>query len=141
MIKSILAVDIIEEPETFVRHMCSVVTHLLLESTNLKNQSFLAPFSASTQQNDILLREVVYIMLTVREILSRVNPERLNVTQLAEFMISKMSSDLYHENPLRKNLQKLAVEFLFVAAVLLPASHLAQTKKALIHSLHSTLKA
>ena len=41
---SILAVDIKADPQTFVVKMCAVVTHMVLESTCLNNQSFLAPF-------------------------------------------------------------------------------------------------
>ena len=90
-----------------------------------------------------MLREVVYIMLTVREILYRVFEEgqaEAKLKELAEFMISKLSSDLYEENALKKNLQKLAVKFLFVFAVLLPTAELSKAKTALVQSLYSTLQ-
>ena len=41
---SILAVDIKRDPKTFILNMCSVVTHMVIESTCLKNNKFLAPF-------------------------------------------------------------------------------------------------
>lgn len=54
-------------------------------------------------------------------------------------MISKLSSDLYEENALKKNLQKLVVKFLFVFAVLLPTQQLDNAKTTLVQSLYSTL--
>ena len=44
---SILSVDIKQDPEGFIKKMCAVVTHLVLESTSMKNQSFLATFNPS----------------------------------------------------------------------------------------------
>ena len=41
----ILAVDIKNDPEKFVMQMCSVVTHMVMESTCMNNQKFLAPFN------------------------------------------------------------------------------------------------
>ena len=80
--------------------MCSVVTHLVLESICMTNQTFLTPFNANTQQNGVLLREIVYILLTVRELLSRLMDEG-KAQELAEFMLSKLSSDVYEHNALK----------------------------------------
>ena len=103
----------------------------------------MAPFDVNSQQNGIVLREIVYVMITVREILRRVfekDQAEAKLKELAEFMISKLSSDLYEENALKKNLQKLVVKFLFVFAVLLPTEQLEKAKTALVQSLYSTLQ-
>ena len=39
--RSIMAVDIKKDPESFVKRISSVVTHLVLESTFMKNQKFI----------------------------------------------------------------------------------------------------
>ena len=103
----------------------------------------MAPFDVNSQQNGIVLREIVYVMITVREILRRVfekDQAEAKLKELAEFMVSKLSSDLYEENALKKNLQKLVVKFLFVFAVLLPTEQLEKAKTALVQSLYSTLQ-
>ena len=92
--------DISRDYESFVLRMCSVVTHLVLESICMTNQTFLTPFNANTQQNGVLLREIVYILLTVRELLSRLMDEG-KAQELAEFMLSKLSSDVYEHNALK----------------------------------------
>ena len=67
----------------------------------------MAPFDPKSQQNGIVLREIVYLILTVKEILNRVFEQgqaEAKLKELSEFMISKLSSDLYEENALKKNL-------------------------------------
>ena len=79
-------------------------------------------------------------MLTVRELLQRLlKPGKTE--ELAEAMLSQLSSDLFEKNSLRFNLPMLVVRFLFMSAILLPHSHISRVKEATIHSLHSTLKA
>ena len=46
--RDVLAVDVKNDPQAFIIGMCSTVTHMILESTALRNQKFLEPFSAST---------------------------------------------------------------------------------------------
>lgn len=91
----------------------------------------------------MLLREVVYIILTVRELLIRLpcaeNPKSL--PELAELILTKLSSDLYEEGGLQKNLQKLLVRFLFISAVTMDIDVLNKVKTAVIQALYSTLKA
>ena len=58
-------------------------------------------------------------MLTVRELLQRLlKPGKTE--ELAEAMLSQLSSDLFEKNSLRFNLPMLVVRFLFMSAILLP---------------------
>ena len=70
-----------------------------------------------------MLREIVYIMLTVRELLVRLL-EPGKAQELGEFMLSKLASDVYEQNSIKYNLPKLVVRFLFISAVLLPLTKL-----------------
>ena len=69
--REILAVDIKNSPATFVKHMSKVVSHMVIESACMDFQKFLVSFNPSTQQNNVLLREVCYAVVTAREILTR----------------------------------------------------------------------
>ena len=53
---------------------------MVLEYTSLKNQKFLAAFNPQTQQSDVILREIVYLLLTTKEIV-RVIRETVGVEQ------------------------------------------------------------
>mmetsp|Transcript_3375 Transcript_3375/g.4482 ORF Transcript_3375/g.4482 Transcript_3375/m.4482 type:complete len:86 (-) Transcript_3375:1191-1448(-) len=56
-------------------------------------------------------------------------------------MLTKLSSDVYVENALKKNLQVLVIRFLFISAVLMPIEYLKNAKTAIVHSLFATMKA
>ena len=52
--------------------MMQVVTNLVLEAVSLKHDKLLAKFDASAQQDDTSLRDVVFIILTTRELVKRI---------------------------------------------------------------------
>ena len=72
LMKSILAVDIEKSPEDFMSHIMSVVTHLVMASVTLNNNSLLTAFDPAVQQNSVVLRDIVFVLLTVRELVSRI---------------------------------------------------------------------
>ena len=65
---------------------------MVLESTCLRNQKFLAPFNPQTQQDDVLLREIVYILMTTREIVKRLFSGKANdkLKELAASIFDKI---------------------------------------------------
>lgn len=146
--KSILSVDIKQDPEGFIKKMCAVVTHLVLESTSMKNQRFLATFNPSAQQNDIVLRDIVYATMTTREVVKRIlcaeNLEQGGTVlkELGKSLMSNLSQELFNENVFRKNYQKLVVRVLFICAVCTDNPEaLQQLKQAVIAGMYSTFKA
>ena len=56
--------------------MCSIVAHMVIENVCLRNTQFLAKYDPLTQQNTIVLREIVYILLTTREIIKGLFQEK-----------------------------------------------------------------
>ena len=72
LMKQILAVDIKNDPQDFLKHIMSVVTHLVMSSVTLNNNSLLTAFDPSVQQNSVILRDIVFLLLTVRELVSRI---------------------------------------------------------------------
>ena len=146
--KSILSVDIKQDPEGFIKKMCAVVTHLVLESTSMKNQRFLAAFNPSAQQNDIVLRDIVYTTMTTREVVKRIlcaeNLEQGGTVlkELGKSLMSNLSQELFNENVFRKNYPKLVVRVLFICAVCTDNPEvLQQLKQAVIAGMYSTFKA
>ena len=128
--------------------MCAVVTHLVLESTSMKNQRFLATFNPSAQQNDIVLRDIVYATMTTREVVKRIlcaeNLEQGGTVlkELGKSLMSNLSQELFNENVFRKNYQKLVVRVLFICAVCTDNPEaLQQLKQAVIAGMYSTFKA
>ena len=77
---NILPVDIMADKGAFILQMASVVTHLIIESTCLKHQQFLAPTDPEAQQDGINLREIVYLTMTTKEIVRRLVEEDTDPT-------------------------------------------------------------
>ena len=96
--------DIKKDPDTFILRMTSVVTHMVIESTLIRNQSFLAPFDPYAQQNDVILREVVYTLLVTREILTRLfTDEPARLREVAWTLLCEESTQHDGQNILQKN--------------------------------------
>ena len=49
LMKSLLAVDIKNDPKNFMKNMMNVVTHMILSSVCLNNNKLLAPFDPLVQ--------------------------------------------------------------------------------------------
>ena len=92
--KSILAVDIKRDPKDFVKQMMSVVTHMVLSSVCLNNNKLLIPFDPAVQQNNIILRDIVFVLLTIKELVKRIcdgNEDTLK--EVADILLVEMSKN------------------------------------------------
>lgn len=145
--KSILAVDVKSEPEKFVLSMCSVVTYFVLESTCMNNQRLLTAFNPSAQQHDILLRDVVYLTMTTKEILRRLlcsDPSKHSevLSNIGNQIMTKLADEVKDENVFKKNFQKLVVQLLFISAVCTDSHELlTKVKPAIVGCIYSSFKA
>ena len=57
----------------------SVVTHMILSSVCQNNNKLLAPFDPTVQQNNIILRDIVFVMLTTKELVKRICDDNKNI--------------------------------------------------------------
>lgn len=82
--------------------MTQVITYMVIEGTCLNNQKFLTPFNPQTQQSDVLLREVVYLLLTTREIVKRVCGSD-SLKNIGESLLAKMANETVDGSILKAN--------------------------------------
>ena len=118
LMKSVLAVDIKNDPKDFLKQIMSACTHLVLSSVCLNNNKLLQPFDPSVQQNTIILRDVVFILLTVKELVKRIcgdNDDKLK--EIVDEVLVEISTSEFTANVFRKNYPKIIIQLLFITTV------------------------
>ena len=87
-----LSVDIKDDPRSFMKQMMSVVTHMVLASVSLNNNKLLEAFDPAVQQNNIILRDIVFALLTVKELVKRIDNNNEEVLKtIADEMLVELS--------------------------------------------------
>ena len=90
--QSVLSVDIKDDPRSFMKQMMSVVTHMVLASVSLNNNKLLEAFDPAVQQNNIILRDIVFALLTVKELVKRIDNNNEEVLKtIADEMLVELS--------------------------------------------------
>ena len=101
----ILPVDIKSNASHFIEQIAEIITHMVIEGTCLRNTAFLTPFNPSAQQSDVILREIVYLMLSVREIVKRIWGENEPPFEaVGKALIFKIRVDISKRNIFELNL-------------------------------------
>ena len=118
LMKSLLAVDIKKDPKEFMKQMMSVVTHMILSSVCLNNNKLLTPFDPAVQQNNIILRDIVFVLLTIKELVKRIcdnNEEKLK--EIADLLLVELSTNEFTLNVFLKNYPKIIIQLLFITSI------------------------
>ena len=85
----------------------SVVTHLVMSQVCLNNNALLTAFDPNVQQNSALLRDIVFILLTTRELITRIcGAEKLQ--EISESLLLQMTTKDV-KNVAHKNFSKVIV--------------------------------
>lgn len=71
--KQILLVDIQKDPIDYLQKLESVVLHSMMLLTSIKYGDSLTKFDPSVQQADLKLRDIVFILVSSRDIIRRLN--------------------------------------------------------------------
>ena len=75
-----------------MKQMMSVVTHMVLASVSLNNNKLLEAFDPAVQQNNIILRDIVFALLTVKELVKRIDNNNEEVLKtIADEMLVELS--------------------------------------------------
>lgn len=65
-------VDIEAEPVKFVKKMMEVVIHLLLSLSSIRSHVLWETYNPQVQSDDICLRDIVLIVISIRQLLERI---------------------------------------------------------------------
>ena len=118
LMKSLLAVDIKNHPKDFVKNMMNVVTHMVLSSVCLNNNKLLTPFDPLVQQNNVVLRDIVFILLTVKELVKRIyDNNEAKLKEIADEILVEISTDQITQNIFHKNYPKIIIQLLFITTI------------------------
>ena len=122
--------------------MMQVVTNLVLEAVSLKHDKLLEKFDATAQQDDTSLRDVVFIILTTKELVKRIYfDQSAKMDQLADLMFIKLSTDVFKENLFEKNFAKLIIQMLFISAMRFDSTEtFTLIRDAILKSLYQAFK-
>ena len=87
----------------------SVVTHLVMSQVSLNNNALLTDFDPNVQQNSALLRDIVFILLTARELITRICG-KVKLQEISESLLLQLTTkNLYTKNVAHKNFSKIVV--------------------------------
>ena len=122
----------------------SACTHLVLSSVCLNNNKLLMPFDPSVQQGTIVLRDVVFLLLTVKELVKRVcGDSEAKLQEIADQMLVEMSTNELTANVFHKNYPKLIIQLLFITTVRFgkgDATEAMKMKDAVIQGAYASFK-
>ena len=106
-------VDIEKNPKDFLLKLSGVVSHSVLSLTTLKYSSMLTQYDPTCQQEDLGLRDLIYIMLTARQIIDHLDDKGFAETCAADLMMIPFE-DVPH-NILLRNYSMLVTKSFFSA--------------------------
>jgi len=145
--KEIMVCDIVQHPIKFVRQTMDYVSHLLLQLCTIRSCSLWTNYDPQIQSDDICLRDIVYIIVSMQAVYERIrstSKEKIQtINEMGEVLLSMIQAEWLSEQDtvFNKNFSKSIICMTFAVCLMLDGSPKAeQLVDLVIQSVYQAFK-